>query len=327
MNTGSSRGDEAQTSFVFGVGYLRSEPRYLGCYCLAGFLALGLLLPNHASGHGAILIQIGEVTKQIEAATNNLGMTNVGELYFQRAELRRADKTYEVAEPDYLTAETLLKTEPLLATIYTGHANMLAEAERLKDSLALFDQTITRWPQTAEAYIGRARVQSRLNQRQSAIKDYEQGLHLAASPDKPVDVQPEWFLELAKLQSSAREPNAALRTLDSGIKRFGPLVMLQLEAIELELAGQRTDAALKRLDAIIKTAPRKETWYAKRGDILLAAKRGEEARQAYERSLHSVRLLPNRLQQNPPMQKLVEHIQAALQSIQSPASNSLAQTN
>ena len=73
---------------------------------------------------------------------------------------------------------------------------MLAEAERLKDALKLFDQTITRWPQIGEAYIGRARTETGLNQSQAAIKDYERGLQLAAAPDKKVDPQPEWYLEL-----------------------------------------------------------------------------------------------------------------------------------
>jgi tetratricopeptide (TPR) repeat protein len=292
-----------------------------------------LALPRFAFGHGALLIRIAEVTKEIELATNN-----VAELYFERAELRRADQTWAEAETDYLKAEECSGpmdlpgsgTSPArarpslvpLSTIRAAHANMLAEAGRHSDALSIFDEVISKWPSTATAYIGRARVHSALNQAALAVADYRKGINLVQNNNPQnvglsasADEQPEWYLEVAKLLGASGEPDQALTALDQGIRRFGPLVMLQLFAIDLELGAHRTGPALARLDTILQRAPRKETWLAKRGDILLGDDRYSEAREAYENSLRAVRLLPSRLQQNPPMQKLIQKLNSALQTI------------
>ena len=50
----------------------------------------------------------------------------------------------------------------------------------------------------------------------------------------------------------------ALRGLDEGINQLGPVVTLQLLAIDLELRRKSYDAALTRLDLIAAESERKE---------------------------------------------------------------------
>jgi len=77
----------------------------------------------------------------------------------------------------------------------------------------------------------------------------------------------------------------ALRGLNDGIAKLGPIVSLQLPAIELELALGRHEAALARVDAVGAGAPRQEVWLARRGEILEQASRATDARRAYRAAL------------------------------------------
>jgi predicted negative regulator of RcsB-dependent stress response len=94
---------------------------------------------------------------------------------------------------------------------------------------------------------------------------------------------------------------------------------LQLYALELELGQKNNDAALARLDTIIERAARKESWLARRGDILLTSGRPAEAQKSFESSLAAIKLLPSVLQKAPPMQNLQSHIHAALGKIAAPS--------
>jgi len=80
--------------------------------------------------------------------------------------------------------------------------------------------------------------------------------------------------------------------LDEGIQKLGPLVTLQLTAIDLELRRRNYDAALARLDGITSQSERKETWLVRRGEILKLAGRQEEARAAFNAALVAIESLP-----------------------------------
>ena len=95
-------------------------------------------------------------------------------------------------------------------------------------------------------------------------------------------------------------------------RRLGPIVALQLFAIEIELAGKRYDAALARLETLAAQSPRKEAWLAHRGDILEQAGRAPEARLAYEQALAAIESLPARHRTTGATAKLEAEIRAAL---------------
>jgi tetratricopeptide (TPR) repeat protein len=183
---------------------------------------------------------------------------------------------------------------------------MLSDSGQLEAARATFDKVIAHSPASGEALVGRARVLVGLGRREVAIDDYQRALRLLREP------QPEHFVELAQVLAAQSRPDDALRTLDDGLKKLGPVITLQILAFNLELGRNHTVAALARLDAILEHAPRKENWLAQRGDILLAAGRAAEARRSYEAALAAIRILPGRIQQNPPMQKLSTRINAAL---------------
>jgi tetratricopeptide (TPR) repeat protein len=275
-----------------------------GFACLMGVVFLMAILPESVHAHGDLEIRIAEATGKIEAATNN-----PAQLYLDRGELHREHRSWTEAEADYARAAEL---DPELDGVDFYRAKMLDDSGQLESARAMFDKVLIRNPSNGEAFIGRARVLVKLNQRKPAVADFRLGLELLREP------KAEYFLELAKVLVTEKNPGDALCSLDAGIKKLGD-VSLQVYALELELERQNHDAALARLGTIIERAERKENWLARRGDILLAAGRPAEAQKSFDSALAAIKLLPSVLQKAPPMQNLQSHIHTALGKTAAPS--------
>jgi len=133
-----------------------------------------------------------------------------------------------------------------------------------------------------EALLTRARVLAKLDDRTNAARDFTAALAMSSIPE------PELYLERANVQPV----DEALRGLDDGINKLGPVVTLQIAAIELELRRKNYDGALARLDQITAQSERKEAWLVKRGEILKLAGRDDEARAAFNAALVAIEALP-----------------------------------
>jgi hypothetical protein len=70
--------------------------------------------------------------------------------------------------------------------------------------------------------------------------------------------------------------------------KIGPVPSLELAALDLEVSLGRHEDALRRIDRLIATSPRNETWVARRGELLAGAGHDEEARQAYAAALRLI---------------------------------------
>ncbi len=269
-----------------------------------------LVQPQTAWAHGDLHLRILAITQQIKAATNN-----PARLYLERGELQREHGERKAASADYDRAAQL---DPNLPGVDFCRAKLLADSDQLEAARAMFDQALQRSPADGECWVGRGRVLLKLGQRETAIADLQRGLELLRQP-RPDDV-----LELARTLTAKGQVAEALRSLDEGIKKLGPIVPLQGYAVDLELGQKNTDAALARIETILAHALRKESWFARRGDILLEAGRAAEARGSYEAALAAVNRLPGRLQQGPAMVKLQAHVNTALTGLtNAPSSGAL----
>jgi tetratricopeptide (TPR) repeat protein len=276
-------------------------------WCL--LLSITLLLhPRSAAAHGALLIRISEMTQQINTATNDLA-----NLYLQRGELYREDENWTAAWQDYAHAQ---QSNPKLDGVDLCRANLLAASGNLPRAKAMFDKVLAAEPVNAKALLGRARLLVRMGQPEPAISDYRRSVVLDHLPE------PEAYLELARLLRNQKRDKESLDALDAGIKKFGPIPLFETEAINLELAANHAEAALRRLEQVIRREVRKEQWHAQRGDILLSAGRSTEARKAYLDALAAIQVLPRRLQISPPLQALTARINSSLANI--PSSSSVA---
>ena len=268
---------------------------------MVAVLISALVQPQAACAHGDLDLRILAITRQIEAAANN-----PARLYLERGELQREHGEWTAASADYDRAAQL---DPNLPGVDFCRAKLLADSGQLEAARRMFDQAIQHSPADGECRAGRARVLLKLGQRQAAIADFQRGLELLRQP-RPDDV-----LELAQALNAEGQGAEALRSLDEGIKKLGPIVPLQGYAVDLELGRKNNEAALARIETILARALRKESWFARQGDILLEAGRAPEARRLYAAALAAVNRLPGRLQQGPSMVKLQAHVNAALAGI------------
>ena len=206
-------------------------------------------------------------------------------LYLKRGELHRQREDWAAALADFDRAAAL---KPDLAAAMVGRGLSLLGAGRSEQAAAALDRAIGLAPENLIARLGRARACARLGRNEAAAADFD--FVLAYTPDP----QPEHYLERAAALESAGEgrEEAALRSLDQGIARLGPLVTLELAAIDLELKRGAYDHALRRLEAAAASAERRESWLARRGEILESAGRPTEARVAYLNALAAIEELP-----------------------------------
>jgi tetratricopeptide (TPR) repeat protein len=237
-------------------------------------------------------------------------------LHFKRAELHRAHRQWEAALADYARAAAL---DPDLAAVDLGRGLLFIETDAPRTARDALDRFLARHPAHAEARAARARALVRLGEPEAAAADLTAAI--AASP-RP---RPEYFTERAQVIATGGESRIAeaLRGLDEGIARLGPLVTLQLLAIELELKRHASDAALDRVETLAAVSPRKETWLTRRGEILEQAGRLRDARLAYAAALEAIGTLPESRRGTRAADALAKRVRAGIERV-APAAGSRA---
>jgi len=265
-------------------------------------IALASLLPWRVAAHGDLHEQIRAVTEQIAKDPKN------SELYFKRGELHRAHQEWDEAQADY---DQALALNPGLTMIDFTRGRMLLEANWPHSAKICLDRFLRRHTNHVEGFTARARTLVKLEKPLDAARDFTTAIRYAPTG------RPELYIERAQALASAGEKHyqESLRGLDEGIEKLGPLVTLQLHAIDIELKRKKFDAALGRLDTVAAQSPRKETWLARRGEILQLAGRKAEARTAYLDALQALDSLPPARRNVPAMAELKRRITAALEIV------------
>jgi predicted Zn-dependent protease len=265
--------------------------------CLSVAFFMGACLEVLA--HGDLHEQIRQVTEQIARDPKN------AELYLKRGELHRAHQEWDQAQADY---ERAISLDPGLFPVDFARGRMFLEAGWPWSAKVSLDRFLRRQTNHVEALTARARALVKLQLRIDAARDYTAAIKLASTG------RPELYIERAQALAGEGEAHfaEALRGLDEGLQKMGPLVTLQLYAIDVELKRKNVDAALERLDKIAAQSPRKETWLARRGEILQQAGRKEDAEKAYRGALEAMATLPPARRSVPAMVELEKRIKAAL---------------
>lgn len=234
-----------------------------------------------------------------------------GVLYLRRGELHRLCSETPAALADYARARQL---DPGLVTVDLGAGRALLEANRTGEAKRRLEQYVRVRPSDPEGRLELARTFVRLHETDAADAQYERAIALAPQP------QPDFYFERARfLRAAARLP-AAIRALDDGIARLGPLASLEELAIELELARKNPDGALARLDRIFPPGARQEARLVRRGEILAAAGRSADARETFQQARRAIESLPQRLRQTRAVQKLEARVRSSLESLRAAGS-------
>jgi len=277
-----------------------SKPSSLTVAVCVVWAALCLVLPAGVAAHQDLSDRIAELTKEIARHPKNAA------LYLKRGELHRLHGEWDAASADYDHATQLA---PDLAAVDLARGDMLLAAGRLPAAKIALDRFLAKQPEHAVGLVLRARVLTQLGQHVAAAADFTRAI--AHEPD-PL---PEHYLERAQALAAEGEGHLdeALGGLDEGIQKLGPLVVLELLAIDLELRKKNYDAALARLEQIAAQSQRKEEWLVRRGEILEQAGRAEEAHAAFMQAQAAIESLPPAIGQTTAMTELEARLRAALE--------------
>lgn len=242
-------------------------------------MAVWWAVPITLHAHAAIDVRMADVDRRIAAEPQN------GGLYLKRAELHRLHEDWAAALADYQRAEKL--APDLEVGFYRGR--MWLDAGRLDLAQSALDQFLRIKPNHARALRVRAQVLAQRGEHLAAADDLDKAITRFDTP------MPDLYLERAQLLAAAGSPyvDRALRGLDEGIARFGPVVTLIQLAVDLESKQGQYDAALTYIDMLPSRVKDLPLWVARRGDVLLAAGRPEDAKDAYAAALAAIERLPN----------------------------------
>lgn len=149
-----------------------------------------------------------------------------------------------------------------------------------------YDTLLIKRPDAFEVLFERGRAQLALGRTDAADLDFTRAIARMSAP------RPEHVIVHAQALLAVGNPPGALRVLDKGMARLGPLPSLQLTAIDLDVELQRYDSALARLDVLLQQTPSNEAWIARRAEILQRAGRNDEARAESARALRQIESRP-----------------------------------
>ena len=261
---------------------------------------LCVLAPATVRAHGDVHEAIAALAKQIEASPAD------ARLYLQRGGLHRAHQDWAAAGADYDKAAEL---DPALAVVDLARGEMLGEAGRTDAAKEALDRFLSRSPDHSAGCAARARVLVKGKAWQAAAEDFARAIAHAKEPE------PALFIERSRALRALDQVDEAIRALDEGIARLGPLIVLTQAALDLEAEAGHFDAALARLGKIIDASPRKERWLLRRGELLEKAGRLDGARDALIAAQSALAAVPADRRATAAMQDLAKSIDAALARI------------
>jgi predicted Zn-dependent protease len=246
------------------------------------FIAIAALLvirADWAFAHGDLHGQITRVTEQIEKEPGN------ADLFLQRGELRRLHSEFPEASADFEKAAVLRPDWPQVAL---ARSRLALSTGQFEASAAELDRLLPKHPEYPEGWLLRARTRARLGKHLDAASDYTEIVQRVERPE------PDIFLERATALAAAGEAHFAdaLNGLEDGLTKLGPVMTLELAALDLQLRMKRFDDAIRRVDRLAANAKRQEAWLARRGDILARAGRAKDARAAFQEALKAIDSLP-----------------------------------
>jgi tetratricopeptide (TPR) repeat protein len=263
-------------------------------------IALLLLGGGRLLAHDGLAARIAALSAQIAQSPSSPS------LFIKRAELYRENRQWTEAIADLDRAERI---DPAIALANLVRAHVNFDRGQWQGAIDSSSRFLEHQPDHVDALIVRARAAAKLGRRQPAAADFTRALTGRPSPDI--------YIERARVLAPGGSSSIgqAIAGLDEGIARLGPIVTLELEAIDLEVQLKRYDAALARLDGIAARSPRKESWLARRGAILERAGRPEEASAAYRAALDSLSGQSDRIQQTRASMTLAAGLRADLERL------------
>ncbi len=267
---------------------------------LSALAAIACVLPfifgTNAQGHGAHDELVSECLEMLESSPNDPTIRH----RLAIAYVHHGDWELALVELDKLGDSA---TDTRLT-----RAQALMLGGRYDQAKGLLDVILEKSPDNSQALVERARVFVALKMPAESVTDYRTAMNLTARPD------PAFTLEMAEVLKTQNQIVEAHTVIQKGLTTNGDVPALLLRAMEMEIVAGKYDAALSCIAILEKQAPRRETWMARRAELLAQAGRTEDARAEWTVLKNHISSLPNLQRGTPDNLALIAKADAALAS-------------
>jgi tetratricopeptide (TPR) repeat protein len=225
------------------------------------------------------------------------------ELWLRRADLRRLQGEWEAAAEDIAAARGAGALPGTLALARAQLAVSRADWETAARELPVLAREL---PENAEGWRLAANVETARGRHTAAAAAWSAVVAKAETP------WPDDFISLARERRAFGADDEAIGALDAGLHQLGEASALLEEAVEIEAALHRWDAALARIGRLVAGAGNPARWLARRGDLEEQASRPAQARASRREALAAIESLPPARRNTPVMSALAEKLHAQL---------------
>lgn len=248
-----------------------------------------------AWAHGDSKETLAILDHRIEAEPNSVAHL------LERSEIQRRRGNFDTAIHDLLHAKSIAPADHRVDYFLGLNCLDKGDLANAETALRRYVETV---PDSPSGRVALARTLSAQHRHLDAAEEYD--LAIAVQP-APV---PDHYLDRARAYRAAGEGyhHRAIEGLDEAMRQLGPLIALQNLAIEIELARDNARGAIDRIDELLATAQRKETWLVRKARILAANGHEQEALDTFRQARAAVNSLPQRLRSTPAMIALQETV-------------------
>ena len=252
-------------------------------------------------GHGDRSEHLARLDAAVEANPDSL------DVLLRRAEARRRFGHHDESLADL---DRVLVLAPNHDYVHYLRGLTYFDRGELADAEASLRRYIRAKPESPSAHTALAETLMQQGWHREAGDEFT--LAIATHPTPAPDL----YLARAQAYRAAGEEfqGLAIRGLDDAMASLGPLVTLQRLAIEIERDLGNHAGALRRIDAVLADAPRKESWLAYKGRILASTGREQDALDAFRLARATLQSLPLRVRSSPAMVSLEASITTHLES-------------
>lgn len=275
---------------------------------MKGHLVICMFLcasPGPAVAHEDLLTQLRDLDRRIATAP-------AADLLARRADLRRRHREWDLALDDYRAAEALAPGDPGIAM---GRARIFLDRGMPGDALRELEPVVGKLPANGPGLLLQARALGSCGRIDESSESFEK----ASAHLKPA--LPEHFIEHADLLAAATPARLlpAIAVLDEGIAKLGELISLHSKALEFELRGGITEAALARTRRIIAgPGSGNPRWRVTEGELLASLGRRDEAAETLTAALKQIRTLELRRRKTPALLEIEGSAEKALEKLGNP---------
>jgi len=252
------------------------------CHQPARYSALAAVLlclaPGEVQGHGEVHEIIALITREIEAKPK------MASLRFERASLYAQNDHFAEALEDLAQVNALEPGNDLPMAL---RGNIFRRMGKPAEARAEQEAFLKKHPAHAQVRFDYCQTLAELKETEAALRELD-ALITAAEHPAPDAVAMRLRLTEAR---GADGPAAALVWLDAFLTKH-PLPVFEEEALRLEMKLNRPGGAVKRMDAMIAKAPRPESLFLRKAELLAGAGDKAGAATAARAALDAIGRLP-----------------------------------